>query len=339
MENQVKQEPRQRIFSGIQPTGTLTLGNYLGALRNFKLLEDQYDCLYSIVDLHAITVRQNPAELRKACLRTMSIFLAAGLNPEQSIIYFQSQVHQHAELGWILDCFTYMGELQRMTQFKDKSAKHADNINAGLFTYPSLMAADILLYQTNLVPIGADQKQHLELSRDIAERFNNVYGPTFVVPDGYFPKVGARIMSLKEPTRKMSKSDPADTYIAILDEPNVIRKKFRSAVTDSDNAVHFDPENKPGIANLMSIMSTLTGDSMETIEATYSGKGYGVFKDAVADCVIAELAPIQERFNRIFSDKAYLNEVMTTGRERAGRLAARTMSKVRRKVGLAATEL
>ena len=339
MENQVKQAPKQRIFSGIQPTGTLTLGNYLGALRNFKILEDEYDCLYSIVDLHSITVRQNAAELRKACLRTMAIYLASGLDPEKSIIYFQSHVHQHAELGWILDCYTYMGELQRMTQFKDKSAKHADNINAGLFTYPSLMAADILLYQTNLVPIGADQKQHLELSRDLAERFNNVYGPTFIVPEGYFPKVGARIMSLKEPTRKMSKSDAPDTFIALLDEPNIIRKKFRSAVTDSDNAVYFDPENKPGIANLMSIMSAITGQSMDTIADTYSGKGYGVFKDAVADCVIEELAPLQDRFNKISADKAYLSQVMTTGAERAGRLAARTMSKVRRKIGLAATEL
>ena len=339
MENQVKQEPRQRIFSGIQPTGTLTLGNYLGALRNFKLLEDQYDCLYSIVDLHAITVRQNPAELRKACLRTMSIFLAAGLNPEQSIIYFQSQVHQHAELGWILDCFTYMGELQRMTQFKDKSAKHADNINAGLFTYPSLMAADILLYQSDMVPIGADQKQHLELARNLAERFNSVYGETFVVPDGYFPKVGARIMSLQEPTRKMSKSDPEDTYIALLDEPNVIRKKLRRAQTDCDNSVAFDPENKPGISNLMSIFSAVTGKSMDEITAEYDGRGYGAFKDAVADAVIAELEPIQARYAKISADKAYLGEVMTKNAERANALAQRTLLKVRRKVGLAALKL
>ena len=222
MEQQI--QAKKRIFSGIQPTGNLTLGNYIGALRNFSLLQDEYDCLYSIVDMHAMTVRQNPAELRKACLRTMSIFLASGLDPRKNIIYFQSQVPQHAELSWVLNCFTYMGELQRMTQFKDKSAKHADNINAGLFTYPVLMAADILLYQTDLVPIGSDQKQHLELSRDIAERFNGVYGDVFTVPEGYFPKVGARVMSLQEPTRKMSKSDPEETYIAILDKPEVIRR-------------------------------------------------------------------------------------------------------------------
>ncbi len=332
-------QPKKRIFSGIQPTGVLTLGNYIGALRNFKLLEDEYDCLYSIVDLHAITVRQNPTELRKACLRTMSLFLASGLDPEKNIIYFQSHVHQHGELGWILDCYTYMGELSRMTQFKDKSKKHADNINCGLFAYPTLMAADILLYQTDLVPIGADQKQHLELSRDIAERFNGIYGDTFVVPEGYFPKVGARIMSLQEPTRKMSKSDPEDTYIAMLDKPEIIRKKMRRAVTDSENSVRFDPENKPGVTNLMSIMSALTGQSMESIAAEYDGRGYGVFKDAVADAVIAALEPIQKRYDEISADKAYLESVMISGAERAGKLAARTMQKVRRRVGLAATKL
>ena len=332
-------QAKKRIFSGIQPTGVLTLGNYIGALRNFKILEDEYDCLYSIVDLHAITVRQNPAELRKACLRTMSLFLASGLDPEKNIIFFQSHVHQHAELGWILDCFTYMGELSRMTQFKDKSKKHADNINAGLFTYPTLMAADILLYQTDLVPIGADQKQHLELSRDLAERFNALYSDTFVVPDGYFPKVGARIMSLQEPTRKMSKSDPEDTYIAMLDKPEIIRKKMRRAVTDSENSVRYDPENKPGVTNLMSILSALTGQSLDSIAAEYDGRGYGVFKDAVADAVIATLEPIQKRYDEISADKAYLEQVMTSGAERADRLASRTMQKVRRKVGLAATKL
>lgn len=338
MEN-MNAEPKKRIFSGIQPTGNLTLGNYIGALRNFKLLEDEYDCLYSIVDMHAITVRQNPAELRKACLRTMSIFLASGLDPEKNIIYFQSQVPQHAELGWVLDCYTYMGELSRMTQFKDKSAKHADNINCGLFAYPTLMAADILLYQTHLVPIGADQKQHLELARDLAERFNSVYGETFVVPDGYFPKVGARIMSLQEPTRKMSKSDPEETYIAILDKPEIIRKKLRRAVTDCDNSVVFDAENKPGVANLMSIMGALTGKTMDQITADYDGKGYGVFKDAVADCVIAALEPIQKEYDRISNDKAYLESVMVSGRERAQAIAYRTMLKVRKKIGWAALKL
>ena len=330
---------KKRIFSGIQPTGQLTLGNYIGALRNFKLLEDEYDCLYSIVDMHALTVRQNPAELRKACLRTMSIFLASGLDPKKNIIYFQSQVPQHAELNWYLNCFTYMGELQRMTQFKDKSAKHADNINSGLFTYPVLMAADILLYMSDLVPIGADQKQHLELARDIAQRFNGVYGDVFVVPEGYFPKVGARVMSLQDPTRKMSKSDPEETFIAILDKPDVIRKKMRRAKTDSENCVEFDPENRPGVSNLMSIMSALTGRSMEDISAEYSGKGYGVFKDAVADAVIAALEPIQNEYDRISSDKAYLQEVMKDGAERAASLAYRTMLKVRKKLGIAPLKL
>ncbi|MBQ8088348.1 MAG: tryptophan--tRNA ligase [Clostridia bacterium] len=330
---------KQRIFSGIQPTGNLTLGNYIGALRNFGILQDEYDCLYSIVDLHALTVRQNPAELRKACLRTMSIFLASGLDPEKNIIYFQSQVPAHAELSWVLNCYTYMGEMSRMTQFKDKSAKHADNINCGLFTYPVLMAADILLYQTNLVPIGADQKQHLEIARDIAERFNGVYGDVFVVPDGYFPKVGARVMSLQEPTRKMSKSDPEDTYIAILDKPDIIRKKLRRAVTDSENSVVFDPENKPGVANLMSILSALSGMSMEEITAQYDGQGYGKFKDAVADSVIATLEPIQKRYEEISADKAYLQQVMDSGSERASAIAHKTMLKVRKKLGIAPWKL
>lgn len=336
---QINQEKRQRIFSGIQPTGNLTLGNYIGALRNFNLLQDQYDCLYSIVDMHAMTVRQNPAELRKACLRTMSIFLASGLDPRKNIIYFQSQVPQHAELSWVLNCFTYMGELQRMTQFKDKSAKHADNINAGLFTYPVLMAADILLYMSDLVPIGSDQKQHLELARDIAERFNAIYGDVFIVPEGYFPKVGARVMSLQEPTRKMSKSDPEETYIAILDKPEIIRKKMRRAVTDCDNTVVFDPENKPGIANLMSIMSALTGRTMDEITAEYDGQGYGKFKDAVADSVIAALEPIQKRYDEISADKAYLQEVLTSGAERAEAIAYRTMLKIRKKIGYAPLKL
>ena len=336
MEQQIQ---KQRIFSGIQPTGNLTLGNYIGALRNFGLLQDQYDCLYSIVDLHALTVRQDPSELRKACLRTMAIFLASGLDPEKNIIFFQSQVSGHAELGWILDNFTYMGEMSRMTQFKDKSAKHADNINCGLFTYPVLMAADILLYQTNLVPIGADQKQHLEICRDIAMRFNAIYGDVFTIPEGYFPKVGARVMSLLEPERKMSKSDPEETYIAILDRPEIIRKKIRRAVTDSDNSVVFDPERKPGVANLMSIMSALSGKSMEEITAAYDGQGYGKFKDAVADCVIAALEPIQSEYDRISADKAYLQSVMDSGRERAGALAHRTMLKVRKKLGIAPWKL
>ena len=338
MENN-NEAKRKILFSGVQPSGNLTLGNYIGALRNFKLLEDQYDCLYSIVDLHAITVRQDPTELRKRCLQLMSLFLALGLDLEKSLIYFQSHVSQHCELAWILNCFTYMGELQRMTQFKDKAAKHADNINAGLFDYPVLMAADILLYQADMVPVGQDQKQHLELTRDIAIRFNKIYGDTFTVPEGYIPKVGGRVMSLQDPTRKMSKSDPEDTFVAVLDDPNVIRKKLRRAVTDSDNSVFYDPENKPGVSNLMGILSALTGDSMEAISAQYDGKGYGVFKDAVADAVIAELEPIQQRYQKILGDKAYLGEVMTRSAERASKMAMRTMSKVHRKVGLAAYKL
>ncbi len=333
------QQPKKTIFSGIQPTGTLTLGNYIGALRNFKLLEDEYDCIYSIVDLHAMTVRQDPASLRKACLKVLSLYLAVGLDPEKSLLFFQSHVAAHAELAWILSCYTYMGELSRMTQFKDKSAKHQDNINAGLFTYPVLMAADILLYQTDLVPVGADQKQHLELSRDVADRFNGVYGEVFKVPDGYIPKVGGRVMSLQEPTRKMSKSDPEDTYIAMLDDPDTIKRKLKRAVTDSEGSVRYDPEGKPGVSNLMSIMSTLTGKSLDEISAEYDGKGYGAFKPAVADCVIETLAPIQARYEKIIADKAYLQEVMTQSAERASAIAHKTMLKVRKKVGLAALKL
>ena len=337
MEAQVQQ--KKTIFSGIQPTGIMTLGNYIGALRNFKLLEDEYNCIYSIVDMHALTVRQDPAELRKACLRLLSLYLAVGLDPDKSLLYFQSHVAAHAELAWILNCYTYMGELSRMTQFKDKSAKHAENINAGLFTYPALMAADILLYKTDLVPIGADQKQHLELSRDIAERFNGVYGDVFTVPEPYIPKVGARVMSLQEPTRKMSKSDPADTFIAMLDDPDTIRRKFKRAVTDSEGSIKFDPELKPGVSNLMSIMSALTGMTIDQIAAEYDGKGYGIFKTAVAECVIEALAPIQKQYERIFTDKAYLQEVMTSSAQRASAIAHKTMLKVRKKVGLAALKL
>ena len=336
---EMQTERKKRIFSGIQPTGTVTLGNYIGALRNFKILEDEYDCVYSIVDLHALTVRQNPSELRKACLRLMAIYLAVGLDPQKSLIYCQSHVRQHTELAWILDCYTYMGELSRMTQFKDKSAKHEDNINAGLFTYPALMAADILLYQTDLVPIGADQKQHLELTRDVAERFNNIYGNVFVIPEAYIPKVGARVMSLQQPTRKMSKSDPEETYISMLDDANIIRKKMRRAVTDSDNSIAFDAENKPGVSNLMSILSTLTGQSFDDIVDAYDGKGYGAFKDAVADAVIQTLIPIQERYQKISADKAYLQEVILSCSERAANIAERTMMKVRKKVGLASLKL
>ena len=284
-------------------------------------------------------MRQEPAALRRRTAELAALYIACGLDPEKNIIYFQSQVPAHAELGWVLNCFTYMGEMSRMTQFKDKSAKHADNINCGLFTYPVLMAADILLYQTDLVPIGADQKQHLEIARDIAERFNGVYGDVFTIPDGYFPKVGARVMSLQEPTRKMSKSDPEETYIAILDKPDVIRKKIRRAVTDCESIVAYDPENRPGVANLMSILAALTGKGMDEIAAEFEGQGYGTFKDAVADAVIDALSPIQAEYDRISADKAYLQQVMDSGRDRAAAIAHRTMLKVRKKLGIAPWKL
>ena len=336
MEQQVK---KQRILSGIQPSGTPTLGNYIGEMRNWKLLEDEYDCLYMIADLHAITVRQEPSKLRQQSMQLLGLLLAIGLDPEKNVLFFQSHVPQHAEIAWLLNCYTYMGEMSRMTQFKDKSAKHADNINCGLFTYPILMAGDILLYQANLVPVGKDQTQHLEICRDIAARVNGLYSGVFTIPEGYYPKVGARVMSLQDPTRKMSKSDPEETYIAILDKPEVIRRKMRRAVTDCDNSVRFDPENKPGVSNLMSILSALSGMTMDEITAEYDGKGYGKFKDAVADCVIAALEPIQKRYDEISADKTYLQDVLMDGAERATALAQRTMFKVRRKIGYAPFKL
>lgn len=331
-------EKKKVIYSGIQPSGMLTLGNYIGAIRNWKLLADTYDSIFSVVDLHAITVRQVPADLRKQCIESVAIFLAAGLDPSKTVIYFQSHVPAHAELAWILSCYAYLGELQRMTQFKDKSQKNEANINAGLFTYPVLMAADILLYQADLVPIGADQRQHMELCRDIAIRFNNLYGQTFVVPDAYIPKVGARIMSLQEPVRKMSKSDPEDTYIAILDDPKVIARKIKRAVTDSEASVRFDPENKPGVSNLMSVLSALDGRTMAQIEQAFEGQGYGTFKTAVADTIIEALSPIQAEYKRLMSDKAYLQQTASQGAVRADRIANSTLRKVRKKVGLAPLE-
>lgn len=328
-------ETKKIIFSGIQPSGTLTLGNYIGALRNFKLLEDEYQCIYCVVDMHAITVRQDPAALRRRCLELTAIYIASGLDPKKNIIYCQSHVSGHAELAWILNCFTYMGELQRMTQFKDKAQKHADNINAGLFTYPTLMAADILLYQTDLVPIGADQKQHLELTRNIAQRFNGVYGDVFTVPEGYFGKVGSRIMSLQDPTRKMSKSDPEETFISLLDPPDAIRRKVRRAVTDSEADIRFDPVNKPGVSNLLSIIAALTGQSVEEAAAELQGQGYGKLKDRVSECVIETLAPLQSEHRRLMADKAYLQGVLKENAEIANWMALRTLRKVQRKVGFA----
>lgn len=330
-----KPEKKPIIFSGIQPSGTLTLGNYIGALKNFSALQDDYDCIYCIVDMHAITVRQNPADLRRRCMELAAIYIASGLDPKKSLIYCQSHVSGHAELAWILNCFTYMGELSRMTQYKDKCAKHADNINAGLFTYPVLMAADILLYQTNLVPVGVDQKQHLELCRDIAQRFNGVYGDVFTVPEGYIPKVGSKIMSLQEPTRKMSKSDPEETFVAILDDPDTIRRKIKRAVTDSDGEIRYDPENKPGVSNLLSIMSALGAGSIDSIAAEMAGQGYGALKTRTADCVIAALEPLQQEYKRLIADKAYLQGVLDENAKTANYLATKTLRKVQKKVGFA----
>ena len=332
----VKPEKKPIIFSGIQPSGTLTLGNYIGALKNFSKLQDDYDCIYSIVDMHAITVRQNPAELRRRCLELAALYIASGIDPKMSLIYCQSHVSGHAELAWILNCFTYMGEMNRMTQFKDKSAKHADNINVGLFTYPVLMAADILLYQTNLVPVGHDQKQHLVICRDIAQRFNGIYGDVFTIPEGYIPKVGARVMSLQEPTRKMSKSDPEDTFIALTDDADTIRRKIKRAVTDSDGEIRFDPENKPGVSNLLSIMSALGAGEIDALVAELQGQGYGALKSRVADCVIAALAPMQAEYKRLIADKGYLQGVLDENAKTASYLATKTLRKVQKKVGFAA---
>ena len=324
---------KQRILSGIQPTGTPTLGNYIGAMRNWKLLEDEYDCLYMVADLHTITVRQEPAKFRQNAMQMLGLLLASGLDPKKSVLFFQSHVHQHAELAWLLDCYTYMGEMSRMTQFKDKSAKHADNINCGLFTYPVLMAGDILLYQANLVPVGVDQTQHLEICRDIAARVNGLYGNVFTMPEGYYSKVGARVMSLQEPTRKMSKSDPDDCFISILDGPDAVHRKVRRAVTDSDGEIRFDPENKPGVSNLLSILSALTGEKVDALAESMAGKGYGELKSAVTDAVIGTLEPIQASFTQYMGDKAYLESVYRSGAERASRIAERTLSKLMKKIG------
>ncbi len=323
------------IFSGIQPSGTLTLGNYIGALRNFSRLQDDYDCIYCIVDEHAITVRQNPADLRRRCMELAAIYMASGIDPKKSLIYCQSHVSAHAELAWVLNCFTYMGELSRMTQYKDKCAKHADNINAGLFTYPVLMAADILLFQTNLVPVGDDQKQHLEICRDIAQRFNGVYGDVFTIPEGYIPKIGARIMSLQEPTRKMSKSDPSETFISLLDDADTIRRKIKRAVTDSDGEIRYDMEAKPGVSNLLSIMSALGAGSIDALCNELQGQGYGALKTRTADCIIATLEPLQAEYKRLIADKAYLQSVIDENAKTASYLATKTLRKVQKKVGFA----
>ncbi|MBR4472722.1 MAG: tryptophan--tRNA ligase [Oscillospiraceae bacterium] len=322
------------MLSGIQPSGDLHLGNYLGAVKNWAELAEQFQCYYFMADLHSITVRQNPADLRRRSISQLAQYIACGLDPEKNTLFLQSHVHEHAELGWILNCYTMFGELSRMTQFKDKSAKNAENINGGLFTYPALMAADILLYQADFVPVGQDQKQHCELTRDIAIRFNNIYGPTFTVPEPYIPKVGARVMSLSVPTSKMSKSDPQGC-VFIMDPPEEIARKFKRAVTDSDteNCVRWDPEQKPGVANLMNIYSAVTGLSFEQIEHDFAGKGYGVFKPTVGDAVIETLRPIREESSRMIAEKEYLRTVYTEGAQRASSVARRTLRKVYKRVG------
>ena len=322
------------MLSGIQPSGELHLGNYLGAVKNWSELAEEFDCYYFMADLHSITVRQTPADLRRRSVSQLAQYIACGLDPEKNTLFIQSHVHEHAELGWILNCYTMFGELSRMTQFKDKSSKNAENINGGLFTYPALMAADILLYQADYVPVGEDQKQHCELTRDVAIRFNNLYGETFKVPEPYIPKVGARIMSLGTPTSKMSKSDPQGC-VFIMDKPEDIARKFKRAVTDSDteNCVRYDPENKPGVANLMSIYSSVTGKSFEEIEREFAGQGYGAFKPAVGEAVIETLRPIREESERMLADKAYLQQIYTDGAKRATAVARRTLRKVYKRVG------
>ncbi len=331
-------EQKKTILSGIQPSGALTLGNYVGALRSWVNLQDEYNCYYCVVDLHAATVRQDAADLRRRCYDVMALLMACGIDPEKSTLFFQSHVSAHAELNWALACNTYLGELSRMTQFKEKSQRHQDNINAGLFTYPILMAADILLYQAHLVPVGADQKQHIELARDIAIRFNNAFGETFVVPDGFIPKVGARVMSLQEPDKKMSKSDSNENaYIALLEKPEDIVRKVKRAVTDSDGVIAYR-EDKPGVSNLLSILSACSGETVEALEARLAGKGYGELKAQTADAIVETLRPVQERYAEIRSDKALLTHVAKSSAEKAARSANKTLGKVYKKMGFAPRE-
>lgn len=328
-------EQKKRIFSGIQPSGDLTLGSYMGAIKNWVALQDEYDCLYCIVDMHAITVRQVPADLRRRSLEQLAQYIACGLDPEKNIMFIQSHVPQHAELAWVLGCYTQFGELSRMTQFKQKSQQHADNITAGLFTYPVLMAADILLYQADLVPVGEDQKQHVELCRDIATRFNYSFSDTFTLPEPFIPKMGARIMSLCNPENKMSKSDP-DGCVYLMDKPEDIMRKFKRAVTDCETEVRYDREKKPGITNLLTIYCAATGKTMEDAQAEFCGQGYGVFKPAVGEAVVELLRPVREETLRLLGDKAYLEGIYKQGAERAGALANKTLRKVYKKVGFVA---
>lgn len=321
------------LFSGMQSTGSLTLGNYLGALKNWVTLSDEYECFYSVVDMHSITVRQEPAELRKRARNLLTLYIAAGLDPEKNCLYYQSHVSGHAELAWILNCFTYMGELNRMTQFKDKSAKHTDNINAGLFTYPVLMAADILLYQADVVPVGKDQLQHLEITRDIAQRFNNVYGDVFTIPEPYIGKAGARIMSLQDPQKKMSKSDEnINASVYLTDDKDTVIRKFKRAVTDSEANIAYN-DTQLGIRNLIDIYASCTGKTAEEVVKEFEGKGYGEFKLAVGETVADVLMPLQEKFANLTKDKAYIDSVIKNNAEKAGYYAGKTLRKVQKKIG------
>ena len=322
------------ILSGVQPSGALTLGSYLGALKNWVALCNEYDCYYMIVDMHAITARQDPATLRRTQFEQLAQYIACGLDPEKNTLFIQSHVPAHAQLGWVLNCYTMFGELSRMTQFKDKSAKNADNINAGLFTYPALQAADILLYQADYVPVGADQKQHVELTRNIAVRFNGIYGDVFKLPEPYIPKVGARIMNLQTPTNKMSKSDLSDGGgVLLLDKPEDIMRSFKRAVTDSEMNIRFDPETKPGVSNLIQIYSVCTGKDFKEIETEFNGKGYGDFKPLVGEAVIELLRPIRENAQKLLADKSYLESVLKNGAEKASYTANKTLRKVYKKIG------
>lgn len=336
MSEEIKPQRKKRSLSLIQPTSVPTLGNYLGAMRGWVDFQEDFDTIFGIADLHSITVRQDPKKLREQTVQLYALLMSVGLEPEKSILFVQSHVPQHSQLGWLLNCYTQFGELNRMTQFKDKSQQHADNVNAGLFTYPCLMAADILLYQADVVPVGADQKQHLEITRDIAERFNGVYGNVFTVPEPYIPKAGARVMSLADPTRKMSKSDPNPKgTVYLTDEPNVIMKKFKSAVTDSEMSVRY-ADGKDGINNLMTIYSAVTGKDYQAIEDEFAGKGYGDFKTAVGEAVVAELEPVQKKYKELMTDKAYLQQCWTNGADFAQRLSQRTLDKAMKKIGFLA---
>ncbi len=332
-------ETKKTLFSAVQPSGIPTIGNYVGAINNFVKLQDEYNCIYSIADLHCLTVKQNPAELRKATQELLALYVACGVDPEKCIMFVQSHVHEHAELTWILNTMTYPGELNRMTQFKDKSRSHADNVNMGLMDYPVLMASDILLYNTAVVPVGADQKQHIELTRDLAIRFNGRYSDTFTVPEPIFPKHGAKIMSLADPTKKMSKSDEnVNAYISMYDDQDTVIRKFKRAVTDSDNKIVFDFENKPGISNLLTIYSVFSGESIESAVNRFDGKGYGEFKIKVGEAVAEGLKPISEKRFALLKDKGYLDSIMQKGAENASKIARRTLAKVYRKVGLYSPE-